>query len=289
MYTVLGVYKLRFLFCAPMRAVYEPAGDSFCLSQPNFVPYDCPPRRSPLVVADFLRSKVSGKRFVEIGSMQGDMMSCLAPLSKNSTSIEQDASRCEVLRARGVQVLCEKITYQNALQLLPAADVYYFWITPSDNLAVAKLIHATLRARGQRARAYYPFDQEGSGSLSDISSHLEELRGPTLGCVTPEVTRIFFDETRSIRERGKPCPGIKAGEVDYEHPYGGRHGHWGIFHMLGFDVGVPTAEARAQCRYVHGGSNASRSINSRLDASRSATRSRTAAEQQIAAPAQGLV
>ena len=167
--------------------------------------------------------------------MQGDLIACIAGFAGRATSIEANPKYCQSLRARGVDVVCEELNRQNAQQLLPVADVYYVWITPSINMQMAELIQKTLRARGHTARVFYPFDQEGmDGGIDPLASHLATLQSPRFGC-SGRVDRVFFDETALVAARAHECPA--TGTVDYAHPFGGRHGHFGIFHLLSFDAG----------------------------------------------------
>jgi hypothetical protein len=59
------------------RATFTP-GTSICRQLPSFETVDDYPIRSPLAVADFLAPIVAGRRFTEIGTRNGDIMSCLA-------------------------------------------------------------------------------------------------------------------------------------------------------------------------------------------------------------------
>ena len=221
-------------------------GDSFCLSQPGFNAIDCTPMRAPLAMADYLAPHVRGRNFVEIGSMRGDLVACLAAIS-NATSIEENTDYCENLRRRGVNVVCERLNSANALRVLPPADVYYVWIDPDTNIALARLIDATLRARGVRGKVFFPMDQEGmDDSMGKIGGQLAEIRGMHYGC-SGKVERVFFDEERLVRNRREPCPDMPR-LVDYSHPFALRHGHFGIFHVLSFEAGLPVEKRHQSCQ-----------------------------------------
>ena len=135
--------------------------------------------------------------------------------------------------------MCEKLDRTNADRLLPVADVYYWWIGPTENFELARIVDETLRARGHSARVFFPFDHEGISGLDRAGEQLNALRGPRFGC-TGTVQRLFFDETQLVRQRfrgGLDCPSIQR-PIDYGDPFVGRHGFYGIFSMLSFEAGV---------------------------------------------------
>ena len=60
---------------------------------------------------------------VEIGSRNGDILSCLQGLGvKRVESIEGDPVYCEKLRARGLAVTCKMLNRHNVRDTLPRAD-----------------------------------------------------------------------------------------------------------------------------------------------------------------------
>ena len=86
------------------------------------------PIRSPLLVADYLISKMAGKTYVEIGTRDGDIFDCVAPHAKQAISIEMDPAYCRSLRQRGHTVVCGQLNASSAANILPNADVYFWWI-----------------------------------------------------------------------------------------------------------------------------------------------------------------
>jgi len=80
------------------------AQPSRCGSIPGFEAVDRFPTRSPLVVADHLISLVEGKAFAEIGTRNGDIMSCVKYFAASVSAIELDRHYCKVLEKRGVEV-----------------------------------------------------------------------------------------------------------------------------------------------------------------------------------------
>ena len=77
------------------------ARPSACLTLPGFSPVDTYPIRSPLMAADFLAPLVAGKNFCEIGTRNGDIMSCVSHFAASVTAIEMDETYCTKLRERG--------------------------------------------------------------------------------------------------------------------------------------------------------------------------------------------
>ena len=73
-------------------------GQSACNRTLGFSIEDLYPVRSPLVVADFLAEHVRGKRFVEIGTRNGDVLSCVSHAASQVTAIEMDDKYCSKLR-----------------------------------------------------------------------------------------------------------------------------------------------------------------------------------------------
>ena len=105
------------------------AGASACPSFSGFSAVDAYPIRSPLVVADFLGAQLAGRSFAEIGTRNGDVMSCVSHFTPRVTAIEMDPGYCAQLRQRGFGVACSMFE-DLADADFPVADVYYWW--PSD-------------------------------------------------------------------------------------------------------------------------------------------------------------
>lgn len=176
--------------------------------------------------------------------MRGDLISCLTHMAAWATSVEENPEYCAMLRQRGVDVVCEGLNRENAHRVLPTADVYYLWIGPEINFEIAKVVDDTLRDRGARARVFWPFDQEGSGGLRHLPAQLAALKSEGYGC-SGTVQRVFFDETAWVEARQDECLG--SGHVSYDKEFAGRHGHWGIFHMLSFEAGLNKSESETRC------------------------------------------
>ena len=86
---------------------------------------DTYPTRSPLAVADFLAPHLAGRSLCEIGTRNGDIMSCLSHFAREVTAIELDKEYCKKLSERGFRVLCKPIETLGHLDL-GHCDVYYW-------------------------------------------------------------------------------------------------------------------------------------------------------------------
>ena len=51
----------------------------------------------------------AGRSFCEIGTRNGDAMSCLSHFTKQLTSVEMDEGYCTKLRSRGISVVCDNV------------------------------------------------------------------------------------------------------------------------------------------------------------------------------------
>jgi len=63
-------------------------------------PVDAPPMRSPQAVHSALLPRVTGKDLVEIGTRNGDGISCFAQVARRATAIELSPAYCKKLRER---------------------------------------------------------------------------------------------------------------------------------------------------------------------------------------------
>eukprot|EP00966_Prymnesium_polylepis_P191835 4445307-Prymnesium_polylepis.1 len=119
-----------------MGASFRPpyaVGQSMCLSLPGFKPLDIYPTRSPLVVADFLVNEVANRSFVEVGPQAGDGLACVSHFAQRAVGIETWEPACRQLQARGnggFKVVCRELAKGNIDEVLPEADVFYWWAEP---------------------------------------------------------------------------------------------------------------------------------------------------------------
>ncbi len=258
-----------FAHLARAQVAWEP-GQSICPHLPGFRAADVYPTRGPLLMADFLIARVRGRDFVEIGSRNGDLSACLAQFARKTTIVESERHYCRALAARNLTVMCERVTARNAEALLPAADVYFWWMFPSMNLELVRLVHATLRARGKRALVVFPIDSEGmvpgqGRDIGQIGPQLMALRSAEYG-YSGAVHRIFFDETVDDRQAldGEPVA-AEGNTASYMRPFYGRYGRWGVLLVLSATVGAgvnQTARPRAEHHHAraehhHGDARAS--------------------------------
>ena len=226
------------LWCA--RAAWQPA-PSICEHMPGFAAKEAYPSRGPLLVADFLIPEVIGRRYVEIGSRNGDLSTCLSHFARKVIVVEAETPYCAALRARNLTVLCHRVTREN-VALLPTADVYFWWMFPSLNLELARMVHSAMVARNRSAKVYFPVDTMGivPGAPRDIKQvyeQLEALRSARFGH-SGAVERVFFDETLDDRQAELGEPVAAEGNVaSYAHEFYGRYGRWGVLHMLSARVG----------------------------------------------------
>ena len=59
--------------------------------------------------SDCVVSPQVGRSFCEIGTRNGDVMSCLSHFTNQLTSVEMDEGYCTKLRSRGISVACDNV------------------------------------------------------------------------------------------------------------------------------------------------------------------------------------
>jgi len=210
------------------------AGDSVCHTLPGFAPADLYPIRSPLVVADFLASQVGGRSFCEIGTRNGDVMSCVSKFAKSVTAIEMDEGYCKKLRTRGFGVACQRVE-DIATSDFPQADVFYWW--PSDaagqNELWLRIVARALRLQGRRASVFVGFDTHWQPDMGNMPGLVRKYNGT--------VTRLFFDEGGVVHGPATNAPIYQKAShkltASIAQPFFSRPGHWGVFHVARFDIG----------------------------------------------------
>jgi hypothetical protein len=72
------------------------------IAVPN--PLDAPPIRSPQAVHSYVVKRIKGKEIVEIGTRNGDGMSCFTLHAKKATAIEMANSYCKSLESRSATI-----------------------------------------------------------------------------------------------------------------------------------------------------------------------------------------
>lgn len=209
-------------------------GESVCHSFVDFQAVDLYPIRSPLVVADALSAVVRGASFCEIGTRNGDVMSCLSHFASRLTSIEMDTTYCRNLRKRGIEVTCAAVEDINPSEF-PIANVYYWWPVDAEgqNELWLHLVMRALHARRQRATVYVGYDTHWKPDMGNLPKLVRRYNGT--------VERLFFDEGGSISGQHRLGRGAKhvmhAFEASYARPFYDRPGHWGVFHLARFELG----------------------------------------------------
>ena len=261
---------------------YEVSGPSQCLTLPHFRDHDGYPMRSPLVVADFLveqlqmygamhtRTSQAGTalrvaQYAEVGTRDGDNVACVAQLARRAglqvvaTAIEQSSRRCQALRLRSAaagdvfNVLETQVNETTHLQMLPTADVYYYWGLASTNIQMTRWIDAAFHAHGASGTFFLGYDWHYPADRSALATHVQALRS-IKGNSSVALKRLFFDETHG-REDMDPPPdemwpiGASSSEEpgsprkrppSYTRPFAKRPGRWGVFHVVSVKLGVGT-------------------------------------------------
>lgn len=231
----------------PPRPTWS-VGPSVCHSFLGFTPIDLFPIRSPLAVADFLGPQLVGRSFCEIGTRNGDVMSCLSHFTSALTAVEMDQGYCKKLRDRGFGVACIDVETIPARDF-PMADVYYWW--PSDaggqNELWLLLVARALRKQGRTASVFIGADNHWEPDMKYLPALAKRYNGT--------VTRLFFDEGGALdgklspRAPGSPRPA--EFEASLARPFFSRPGHWGVFHVTRFDVGPAFWELMDQSPFSH--------------------------------------
>jgi len=221
---------LRKRIMPPSIPVWHPP-PSHCWNLPNFTTVDKYPIRSPLAVADFLANRVAGRHFCEIGTRNGDVMSCVSHHAASVTAIELDAAYCKKLRARGFRVLCKP--FENVAQKTPEAlskcNVYFWWPMDAEaqNEKWLKLLLAVHARTETNATIYVAHDTHCKTDMKTLPRLTRQYKGV--------ISRIFYDEG-----------GFLDGEASYQSPFYDRPGRWGVFHLARFLAGPTRVAARAQ-------------------------------------------
>ena len=207
------------------RALAWQPRHSHCESLPGFRPVDTYPTRSPLLLADYVISKVGpGGSVVEVGTRNGDVSECIARSIRKYQAVEMEAAYCRSLRSRGIAVLCEdfnKLSLQG--QQLSDTDAFLWFVWPPE------MSEAWLRRLWEHAAS-----GKNMSVLVCYDTHIpEDMRYlPLLAShYGGEVERVFFDEGAPLTSRTEPS---------YAHPHLWRPGRWGVVHIAHFRLG-PTA------------------------------------------------
>lgn len=100
---------------------------SICSTLPGFYSVDSSPIRSPLLVADHLINLAAGRVVFEVGTRNGDILSCISHFANLTFSAEIDPEYCQRLRGRGLRVFCDDFLALNMSGLSQKPDVFFWW------------------------------------------------------------------------------------------------------------------------------------------------------------------
>lgn len=202
-------------------------------------PVDASPVRSPQAAHSLLARLLAGKRVVEIGTRNGDGISCFSRTALHATAIERDQRYCQLLEKRAAQlpatsrfeVLCEAFDGapgRASTQRIASADVVTWWINGAADkpILVALARIAEHSAMQQGVQAVVLFD---SKNPYDVLSW-ESLRGWAAWSETVE-----FDECELCRAR------FRQHHRDYTGPWATCNRAVGRFHV----AGVPLHQLRS--------------------------------------------
>lgn len=184
---------------------------SRCLKVPGFDVYDGIVTRSPLVMADFLidlvqKTKFNGTRpgrFVEIGSRNGDIFSCVSRFAAPGSVIVEASKKehCPALEGRGLPLICSDYELLDTPEKFPEAEVYYFWHWTSEAehmiRHVMKVEHMRQR-KGRGAILVGNFDRQYAEDWPAVQGIREKYDGV--------MHKIFFDEGDGERDFGVHMP-----------------------------------------------------------------------------------
>ena len=225
------------------------ARPSVCASVSGWSTHDAYPQRSPLATIDYLARHVAGRSFCELGSRHGDISACLKPHARGVTVLEYQASYCDAIRRRGLEVVCEsiyKVAEANPFRF-PIADVYFFWV---PHLAVERWLKLLLNASRSFPHAATAFVQLDSTN---------ELEAPHVARLArryhaAEVAPIFHEEgNRGLRLAGDQCtprPGPawpSASDRGRASKVGGCTTTRGLMHILRFELKGRSSHAPNRC------------------------------------------
>ena len=196
-------------------------------------PVDFYPIRSPLVVSDFLIQHARGGQFCEIGTRHGDISACVAEAGIPVLSIEMEPEYCAALQQRDLNVLCRGIETLSPKDFA-SCSIYFWWPTFSTYQSepwLRKLIEAH-RALGTNATVFIAHDTVVGADMAMLP-RLAHRYG-----ANRRVQRIFFDEGGGLESGSWRTATASLEMPSYSHGVVGRNGHWGVFHLLQFELGA---------------------------------------------------
>lgn len=115
------------------------------------------PDRSPLAVAEALKTYTKGKVVCDIGCREGDMLVAFADHSYRQVGVESNERLSEITKNKGFFV---KNMNARSNEKLPTADVYYVWVRKDFNLDMVDKIQKGLVVLGGDPRVGETYDKE---------------------------------------------------------------------------------------------------------------------------------
>lgn len=222
-----------------------------CASVRGWSTHDKYPQRSPLATIDYLARHVAGRSFCELGSRHGDISACLKPHARSVTVLEYQASYCDAIRRRGLEVVCEsiyKVAEANPFRF-PIADVYFFWVPHVAVERWLKLLLNVSRSFPHAATAFVQLDSTNELEAPHVARLARRYRAA-------EVAPIFHEEgNRGLRLAGDQCtprPGpylASDGGRASSARGGGCTTTRGLMHILRFELNGRSSHMQEPNRY----------------------------------------
>jgi len=177
-------------------------------------PVDAPPMRSPQAVHSALLPRVTGKDLVEIGTRNGDGISCFAQVARRATAIELSPAYCKKLRERsgrlhnstGRHFAVDCRSYRNADL---DADVITWWAEEPilKNWGVLQVLAEHVQSGHVRraAEALLVFDLQWPPDLSDWHDFGAALATWSANVSAHERDRCRGSDNKRLRSKPSLC------------------------------------------------------------------------------------
>ena len=215
---------------------------------------DVSPMRSPQTLHTAMLPTLNNKDVVEIGTRNGDGISCFSQVASKATAVEMDAAYCLKLEARaqslrasgrrGFDVLCRDYREGSVhtWSAWASADVYTWWQEPPElsNLPVLRRLKMQLDAGWLKrdVLALIAIDPKYPEDATDLRLLEHELQ------LTSSVETVVHNELHACQRSSdkdlRAYPGL----------CGRAHGHFRLAHVPVASVNVSSLE-RAYCRWVN--------------------------------------
>jgi len=171
---------------------------SICLTLPDFSSVDTSPIRSPLLVADHLINLAAGGVVFEVGTRNGDILSCITRFVNVTFSAEINPEYCRRLRERGLRVFCGDFLALNMSSLSQKPDIFFWWpmVAKTQNEAWLSHVHSQASYVSPECIVVIGFDHQHPPDMENREVLLTKY---------PEAEEhvIDFNEGQGRRMRGK--------------------------------------------------------------------------------------